>query len=731
VDELATSKSKIKFNRRGTNRLRDAADVAIVESYPLRDLNPSFLEAAIPPEKSNHDDACNKLHFDKAYKGRLSRSTVPLWVQPQQEHHSLVPFSKSNKYVQTKSKDEIKSVRIKSERVRRIQLPNLVLTILAFVFFLPRVLCQNNKSANETTMQLIGSFNFCESPNMNSLVDINNLCYNRKPNPKQFDLIKENLGFSYMEKLFKSSNDSSKPMRQLYIMGVLDQIEFGKAYQCKKIQVVATYFSSFFGYKSESIRRIPLQLTANECWVMKLSGKCGNNLMNCDGDNCEFYPTLTPEYNWNSDTRILYEECIISSRFISAKNVDSKIIAPHCSVKDKQCVLHDSVVVWDKTVIHECPLYEIGSSRFELKENILISTTENHLAFEAVSVTEQCGVKMVSTSDGLFIASVKPVSIIQKAPGLKDMKGLIDMTLADADYDKIVAIRKRSELITDLCNMLTMSIKMHMHETNSYFKIPDLNGHQIILYVNEGNLYKPLCAKIYKIQFINASKCYYNAPIEFAYSNKTVKGFLGQDNILYQIGMEKICSNSQSTYYLMDGFTVTYTGNISTYFNNSLIHTVDLNIVNGLLETTDLTHNKAVVDSIDAVSEFIKLNERSGDELDTIFNPNSEDALDSKFENFKDHTVKYFLTNSIFKIFCILAAIFIFMLCACSIYMSCNPILGFIRCIKSKSKQDRIAFQPISYDGKRVRFEDTIPVPSAPAYPRSHSLDSVYKSCLL
>jgi hypothetical protein len=69
---------------------------------------------------------------------------------------------------------------------------------------------------------------------------------------------------------------------------------------------------------------------------------------------------------------------------------------------------------------------------------------------------------------------------------------------------------------------------------------------------------------------------------------------------------------------------------------------MDLNIVNGLLESTDLTLNKAVVESIDAVSEFIKLNERTGEELDTIYNPNSEDELDSKFENFKDHAVKSF-----------------------------------------------------------------------------------------
>jgi hypothetical protein len=116
--------------------------------------------------------------------------------------------------------------------------------------------------------------------------------------------------------------------------------------------------------------------------------------------------------------------------------------------KTKQCILHD-LVVWDTTVIHECPLYEIG---FELRENILISNTENHLAFEAISISEQCCSKMVATSDGLFLTNVKLSNIIKNINGLKDMKSLIDMTLADADFDNITAITKRSDRNKRLCN---------------------------------------------------------------------------------------------------------------------------------------------------------------------------------------------------------------------------------------------------------------------------------------
>jgi hypothetical protein len=73
------------------------------------------------------------------------------------------------------------------------------------------------------------------------------------------------------------------------------------------------------------------------------------------------------------------------------------------------------------------------------------------------------------------------------------------MTLADADFDNITAITKRSDRNKRLCNWLKFSIKMHMHERNSYFKEPDMKVNKIIMYVQQGTLYKQLCTKINKI----------------------------------------------------------------------------------------------------------------------------------------------------------------------------------------------------------------------------------------
>jgi hypothetical protein len=487
--------------------------------------------------------------------------------------------------------------------------------------------------------------------------------------------------------------------RPLYIYGITDQKEFGNAYQCKKTQIIAMYYTSFWGYKSESIRRIPIKLTSNECWILKLSNKCGNNLMTCDGDNCRFYPTLTPDHSWNSDIRVVYEECIISTRFISAKDLDSKVIAPHCAIKDKQCSLHDSIVVWSKTIIHDCPLYDIGKGYFKWENNILVSTEETHLAFQPISIVEHCGSKVVLTSDGLFLSLYMVKTAIKDMNGIKNIKSLMDMSLADRDFDKVTAIKKRKEIVKDLCSMVKMNLKMHMHETNSYFRIPDLSGNEIIMYANEGNIYKPLCTKIKQLTLLETTKCYENMPIEFVYKNKNVRAFLDTDNIISQVGNEKTCQFDYSKYFIQNKSAAVYTGNKIQVIDNSKIHTQDLNMINGRLEDSSLTHPEIIINGITE-------HDKNEDNLNTRFDPNSEDSIDDKLTDFKDSVVNNIFSSSILKVLSIILILAVLAISMVSIFMLCNPITKLVRYIKRRCKQrelpnyNEVALQPINPNRK-------------------------------
>ena len=60
---------------------------------------------------------------------------------------------------------------------------------------------------------------------------------------------------------------------------------------------------------------------------------------------------------------------------------------------------------------------------------------------------------------------------------------------------------------------------------------------------------------------------------------------------------------------MLNGIVVTYTGNVGKIFNDSNIHLLDLNMINGILKKTNFTHTKIVVDAIDEISEFIKLSD--------------------------------------------------------------------------------------------------------------------------
>ncbi len=144
-------------------------------------------------------------------------------------------------------KNPIKQKTAPIRRSNRLN-PSLCLSLFMLFLCLPSFYCLplNNTNTNDTitptkTLTLEGSFDYCEPPNWHSLVNINKLCIKpKKLDLKQLEEIKKNLGYTFSLAYIKTMKTVTQ-----HVYGALDQKEFGNAFQCKKTQIIATYYSSF------------------------------------------------------------------------------------------------------------------------------------------------------------------------------------------------------------------------------------------------------------------------------------------------------------------------------------------------------------------------------------------------------------------------------------------------------------------------------------------------------
>ncbi len=125
-------------------------------------------------------------------------------------------------------------------------------------------------------------------------------------------------------------------------------------------------------------------MNAEECWMMKWSNKCEENVMNCDYDFCSYEPYIKPDYNWGATTTSIFYSCSIRTKIVAAKTESDFVFSPHCKISDNNCSLPHSIIVWDNTVIHKCPYYRVTTTNFFAMSDVVVSDW-SRLAFQLLN----------------------------------------------------------------------------------------------------------------------------------------------------------------------------------------------------------------------------------------------------------------------------------------------------------------------------------------------------------
>ena len=418
----------------------------------------------------------------------------------------------------------------------------------------------------------------------------------------------------------------------------------GIGLECSKSKTEWTFYRTIFGDYYKSSETSFIQLNREECLNMRKTKICqikenGELLkLDCNGDICSSIDKaveswLIKSWWWGEENATTYD-CEILPKFITAKQAKDFIFGTNCVPADLACHLKKSIIVWDKSIILECPfrplilkeLFQMVEA--ENGEHVLISySNQTGLAMKIHKETTECGHHMLETTEGLYISNYEShfekIASAKLEPTLSDEKSQMGLKLASDDYRQFKEIAAENELLLKECNLLKNSISLFSLHDDKFSTFTNLMGDEFILYTKNNQIYQTSCQQIGAIQIHNKTlKCYEDIPIKLNYttsdgkSKRQIDGFLTLNSIIRITGKEIEC-NEKPIYMqiIKSNFTIKKLKNTYVVFNDT--NNNELNVHLKKYETS-LEHSSLLVNGVDYIDQISKINKVV--EIDGSFN---------------------------------------------------------------------------------------------------------------
>ena len=362
-------------------------------------------------------------------------------------------------------------------------------TIIMILIFQP-ILCSK-------IIRLQDDFTLCDS-STDSLIDLNTNCQTRKEsfiNFNDFNLENANV-----------SNRTKHDPRANFHVAILEKKKnkvSGFGYECRVFEQEAILMENFWQDLLPPIKNT--KLNKDRCWDLVESKQCDNKDLTCEDSGC-----FTPEPEYKSEwysylftKTIKTLKCSFRKIEITSEDSESYIFSKDCKAKQGYCYLPETTVVWDfKKLNHRCPYEYVNAAHFKLYENNILHSSYDNLAFQLISSEEVCEpkIKVFKTTEGLYLTTYNmkngtPISAHKDIENSKNKQSLINMLLSsENDAIRAVQLKFYKELNLRNCHAIINSVNLMTRLPNDrYYKINDMNGNKITLYVQNKNVYIPNC----------------------------------------------------------------------------------------------------------------------------------------------------------------------------------------------------------------------------------------------
>ena len=315
-----------------------------------------------------------------------------------------------------------------------------------------------------STKTVSGTFPFCDSWQTAKLVDLTKSC----------------------KEIRSGEPIAPFPIRVAVLAKTTHQVS-GFGYQCKEERLVLTVHVGWDMTKHNYLSSEIIQLSAAECHAMIQSKMCQNQKMTCDGDTCSGRIEPEEDSSFFRDIRNVGHSCVFTKRAVSAVKQDDPLFGQKCRASDEYCQLHDSIIVWDKSIIHICPLVHTNITMLaqEVAPNIYISK-EQHLLFQTRTLEIICDIRVRKTTDGLYLAEYYLDSNrrIDALPVSKPNEMFLpNIRISDGDFENYIVFQLYKKLSNAICSSFTATLNLFADTHNDkYTVIDDVNGNPQIFY---------------------------------------------------------------------------------------------------------------------------------------------------------------------------------------------------------------------------------------------------------
>ena len=241
-----------------------------------------------------------------------------------------------------------------------------------------------------------------------------------------------------------------------------------------------------------------IQLSKEDCFKLTKEKLCNNIPMNCRSNKtCNYIEPRQNSYPvWIGKKTRIYYECQFNERLVTAeKKFDTKpvfhdAVGP-CDINSGVCFLPSSTVVWNGHVTY-CAYEKIANLNSTIKvkldkNNFAILSSKDEYLFQLVDDVSECGIKMKSTTSGLFIAFEYENRNNENLISLRKSNMKIDsfhdryaghLLFAERD-EKFLLFKKEINKIG--CSLMLNSIQTQLHKQDTFKKINYLGNKTFLL----------------------------------------------------------------------------------------------------------------------------------------------------------------------------------------------------------------------------------------------------------
>ena len=636
----------LKQTSHGNYRLLNALNNEMKETYPIHKLKIIQEDEEKPTESVEIEKILNK---------RVNNTTNKVeylvkWVDFDDTHNEwlseeyfdeLKLINEYNKSIHRLNQPEITSPIEKPKRGRpprsAIKVTNMLSIIL--ISFLISSVC----GIDDFVFDVDDEFTYCDRSEAR-MVDLENNCITRQSNYKtQFPdidthekIIKckpytkncvngQDMDTTVVRNTLRKQHNDTLELQygtkiiptNLYVLHKLQNVVSGIAYECRIIEQKVILKTDIFARRTPPIKtEKSIFMNRERCLELVKIKNCENSVMKCEPTGCF---TQDPDYStlyggrWTEEIITTFK-CSYFQREIIGKRTDVNLFTDEdgkCRALDGVCILSDSIIVWDpNNVTHACPYEYVSFYPFERLDSDIMQSETHSLALQLIKKELTCTntdhpFPIYTTLEGLYLAKLSEMNntlVVQtKIPNLMLSNMLV---LADIDNSRLNQYRTYKELNQRNCyNTLNLINSIANSRHDEFFKIHDVDGNELILYTNRGQVYIPNCKTINKIQVIKkVTKCFKHIAIIY---NMTEPLYLTKDKILRKTSIEANCNDfNYNTYIILknDSFAIKKTAQI----NNAVIELVShkrtyqqINIVKFNISTLNFQHSHGIVYNID------------------------------------------------------------------------------------------------------------------------------------